>query len=64
LELLKLFSREIPQEDLTEIKRLIVRYFAKKVIESTNKAWEENNWNEEDEKRFLNIHERTSYAKK
>ena len=64
LELLKLFSREIPQEDLIEIKRLIVRYFAKKAIESANKVWEKNDWNEEDEKRLLSIHERTPYSKK
>ena len=64
LEIIKLFARDLTAEDLKEIKRLIVKYFAQKAIQSANQVWDENNWSTEDEKRLLNIHERTPYSKK
>jgi len=61
LELLKLFSRDIDESDLKEIKRLIVRYLASKLSEQTNKVWEEKNWSNEDMENFLKTHMRTKY---
>ena len=62
LEILKLFAREMSQEDLKAIKRLIVRYFAQKAIKGANQVWDSNAWTKEDEARLLNIHERISLA--
>jgi hypothetical protein len=41
LELLKLFSTNLSQEDLLDIKRLLARYFAQKAINEADKIWEE-----------------------
>lgn len=61
LEILKLFSRELDEEDLREIKGLIVRYLARKVSRLADEAWEKNNWTDEDMERLLEMHERTPY---
>ena len=39
LELLKIFSREIPSSDLLELKNILSEFFAKKLVESANQAW-------------------------
>lgn len=64
LELLKLFARDIEDNDLIEIKKLLIQYFANKAIDSADKVWEQNKWNEQDEYRFLNEHNRTPYNRK
>jgi len=61
LEILKLFSRELDEEDLREIKGLIVKYLAQKVSRLADEAWEKNNWTDEDMERLLEMHERTPY---
>lgn len=61
LEILKLFSRELPENDLKEIKSLIVKYLAKKVMDHADEIWEKNNWTNEDMERMLLNHERTPY---
>lgn len=64
LEILKLFSRELNDKDLKEIKKLIVQYLAKKVTDLADKKWDENNWNDKDIERMLKSHQRTSYDSK
>ena len=44
LKLLKLYATDIPDEDLTNIKRLMVQYFAEKITQQMDMLWEENNW--------------------
>ena len=62
LEVIKLFTREMTAEDMKAIKRLIVRYFAQKAIQSANHIWDEKGWTKENEAELLNIHERTPYS--
>ncbi len=64
LELLKMFSRDIAETDLLEIKKLLIQYFAQKAMDLADKVWEQNNWNEKDEIKFLNEHNRTPYKLK
>ena len=64
LELLKLFSRDLPEEDLIEIKQMIVNYLAEKLAQKTDEIWEEEGWTNDDMKRFLNTHMRTPYFAK
>ena len=64
LELLKLFSRDIAETDLLEIKKILIQYFAKKAMDLADKVWEQNKWNEKDEIHFLNEHNRTPYKRK
>ena len=63
LEVIKLFTREMTAEDMKAIKRLIVRYFAQKAIQSANRVWDEKGWTKENEDELLNIHERTPYPR-
>lgn len=61
LEILKLFSRELDEKDLLEIKRLIVRYLGEKITTMADRVWEEKNWNQEDMEKLINSHNRTPY---
>lgn len=61
LEILKLFSRELDDKDLLEIKRLIVRYLGEKVTKLADQAWEEKNWTEDEMERMVNSHDRIPY---
>ena len=64
LEILKLFSRELDEEDLLAIKRLIVRYLAAKASDRADEVWEEKGWTNEDMDKLLNMHERIPYDPK
>ena len=64
LEILKLFSREMDDQDLIAIKRLIVQYLGEKITKMADEVWEEKQWTNEDMKRLLENHERTSYNPK
>ncbi|MEZ4775334.1 MAG: hypothetical protein R3D00_19270 [Bacteroidia bacterium] len=64
LEILKLFARELDDNDMVEIKRLIVRYLASKVTQMADEIWEKNNWTNEEMERMLKTHKRTAYNPK
>ncbi|MBV6439993.1 MAG: hypothetical protein EPGJADBJ_01655 [Saprospiraceae bacterium] len=59
LELLKMFSRDIPEEQWVELRRLIFQYFMQKAVESADKATE--GWTQKDFDRLLHTHYRTPY---
>ena len=61
LEMLKLFSSHLSSKDLLALKKFLIQYFADKAMNSADEVWDENNWNETDEKNFLNDHLRTPY---
>jgi hypothetical protein len=61
LELLKLFSRDLPEEDLLAIKRLLVNFLAEKATRLADQIWEEKGWTNEDMDRMLKEHMRTPY---
>jgi hypothetical protein len=58
LELLKLYSRNIADENLLAIKGMIAAYFAKKTTELANNAWDEKGL---DAETILKTHIRTPY---
>lgn len=64
LELLQMFKRPLPEEDLKAIKRLFTAYLAEKMNKVADQNWKEKGWTEEDMKRLLNTHLRTPYTKK
>lgn len=64
LEILILFSRELDENDLLAIKRLIVKYLAEKVTRMADEVWEEKGWTNEDMEAMLNMHQRTPYDPK
>lgn len=63
LELLKLYATDIPDEDLINIKRLMVQYFAEKITRQMDTLWEENNWNAETMHEWAAGHIRSSSEK-
>ena len=64
LELLKKFSREVSDEDVREIKRLISQYFGQKAIKQADQVWEEQGWNDSKANELLDAHLRTPYTRK
>ncbi|MFN8352922.1 MAG: hypothetical protein U0Y10_00625 [Spirosomataceae bacterium] len=56
LELLKLFSRQLSEQELLEIKQILVGYFAEKAMDLADKVWEENGWTPEDAVRMSKEH--------
>ncbi len=61
LELVKLFSYKIAENQVLEIKQLLSNYFAEKATEEMDRLWDENNWSEETMKEWSNEHLRTPY---
>lgn len=59
LELLKMFSRDIPEEQWIELRRLIFQYFMQKAVEAADEATK--SWTQEDFDRHLHVHHRTPY---
>lgn len=53
-ELLRLYAHQVADTDLIEIKNLIGNYFAKRLSQMANVAWEKNNWSDEDMEAILN----------
>ena len=64
LELLKLYASNISENDLLEIKDLLVHYFAKKATDAANKVWDKKGWTDKDAERMVNTHMRTPYKRK
>ena len=60
-ELLKLFAKNVSEEDLIAIRQLIARYFAEKAMDLADQVWEEKGWTEEDAIRLANTKMRTPY---
>ncbi len=61
LELLRVFAREMPEQDLLAIRQLLAQYFAEKAMDLADAAWEAQGWTEKEEQHFLQGHERTPY---
>jgi hypothetical protein len=59
LELLKIFSRNISEEQLLEIKGILSRYFAGKASDEFEKLAEEKGWTAETYRKWANEHNRT-----
>ena len=61
LELLKVFSYQLNQQQLTDIKNLLANYFAEQATKEMDKLWEENQWDENTMDTWLNEHLKTPY---
>ena len=53
-ELMKMFSTNISETDLKELKDLLAQFYAKKSIEFANKAWKDKNLSNEVMDKWLN----------
>jgi hypothetical protein len=63
LELLKIFSHDLSENELKEIKSLLQDYFSKKAIKEADEVWERDSWSKDKIKSILNDSERTPYGK-
>ena len=45
-ELLKMFSHDLPESQIQEIKEILVKYFEAKVNAETDQLWKEKGWSE------------------
>lgn len=61
LELLKVFSYQLNQQQLSDIKNLLANYFADQATQEMDKLWEENNWDNNTMTNWTNEHLRTPY---
>lgn len=61
LELLKIFSVQMSEEQLLELKDLLSNYFLSKAREEVDRQWDEKGWTQETMKQWLNEHYRTPY---
>lgn len=62
LELLKVFSHNLSESELKEIKAILMDYFSKKAISAADKVWEIEKWDEKKINSILNDSERTPYG--
>lgn len=53
-ELLRLFSHQVADEDLIQIKDLLGNYFAKRLSSMADDAWTEKKWTDQDMDAILN----------
>ena len=63
LEILKLFSRDLDDVDLLEIKRLITKYLSEKSNKMANQVWDKKGWTNKDMEKLSRTHLRTPYNK-
>ncbi len=54
LELLKLFSTNVPEQDLKNIKNYLSNYFAQKAIKEADKIWDKKSFSNELMDKWLN----------
>ena len=59
LELIKVFSQQLDEVQLFEIRDLLSNYFAEKATQEMDKHWTENNWNNKTIDVWANEHMRT-----
>jgi hypothetical protein len=60
LELLKLFSNDLKEAELKELKQILLEFKFRRVTKMVDEIWDEKGWTEETMNMFLNTHERTN----
>ena len=56
LELLKVFSRPVSEDDLLAIRKFLSNYFAEKAMNLADEVWDKNQWTDEEAARMMNEH--------
>jgi hypothetical protein len=63
LELLNMFSADIPEKDWEAIRDYAKKYFAFRLTQETDKLFEDNSWGEDKIEEWSKAHFRTPYNK-
>ena len=61
IELLELFKQNLRQDELLELKRLLVAFKAQRLSAMLDNLWEQNDWTEETMQKWASEHNRTPY---
>ena len=61
LELLKVYSHQVSDADLSDLKVLLAHFFADKAIVSADAAWDERKWDAAHVQQLLETKLRTPY---
>ena len=61
LEILQLFTEDLPEEDLLKIRDMLSAYRFRRATEAANKVAREKGWTAEDFEKLLHDHKRTPY---
>lgn len=61
IELLKVFSHPLSEEQLLEVKDLLAAYFAEKASDEMDRLWEAKGWSDETMQEWATTHLRTPY---
>jgi len=54
MELLKLYSTDIKEKDLEELKKVLADYFAHKAIKEADRIWDQKKMSEDTMEKWLN----------
>ncbi len=54
LEILELYSTELTEEDLQELKRILAHFYAKRAIQEADRIWDERGLTNDDMEQWLN----------
>ena len=54
VELLKLYSTNLSEEDLLDLRTMIARYYADRAIKNADKIWKERGLTNDDMEKLLN----------
>jgi hypothetical protein len=63
LEILRMFSKDLPENVWVEIKDLLSKYFMENAVKEMDKLFERNKWGDEKIKEWASSHMRTPYDK-
>jgi hypothetical protein len=61
LELIKIFSFQLNDNQLIEIRDILTKYFAENATKEMDKLWLNNGWTNETMENWANEHMRTTY---
>ena len=54
MELMKLFSTGLNENDLTDLKRLLAKFYSEKTVSKANEIWDQKGLTDEDMGKWLN----------
>jgi hypothetical protein len=61
LQLLQLFARQMAENELADVKAMLVAYYDRKITEEADKLWEQKGMSSETMNELLNTHIRSPY---
>jgi hypothetical protein len=54
LELIKYFSYDVSENEMSDIKKMLSEYFAQRVMDRMDNLWEKNDWSDDTMEEWLN----------